>query len=82
MNAVIPKVSRRIALIASLDLMALSVNTAPAKSIKKQNFMDLMTHADSIVTGSVSDQTDGFQGGLPYTEISLAVSQSLKGDHG
>ena len=82
MNAVIPKVSRGVVLLISLALVALSVNTALAKSIKKQNVMDLMTHADSIVVGTVSDKTDGFQGGLPYTEITLSVGQSLKGSHG
>jgi hypothetical protein len=55
---------------------------AHAKSIKKQNIVDLLTHADSIVIGTVSGKTDGIQQGLPYTEITLDVGQSIKGDHG
>ena len=53
-----------------------------AMNVKKQNLVDLLTHTDSIVVGTVAEKTDGFQGGLPYTEITLNVGQSLKGDHG
>jgi hypothetical protein len=82
MNAAIPKASRGVALLVSMVLVALSVNVAHAKSIKKQNIVDLLTHADSIVIGTVSGKTDGIQQGLPYTEITLDVGQSIKGDHG
>jgi hypothetical protein len=41
-----------------------------------------MTHTDSILVGTVSKKTDGFFQGLPYTEITLNVGQSLKGNHG
>ncbi len=82
MKLPIRKASRSLTLLVSIALLALSLNVAHAKSIKKQNFIDLMTHADSIVIGTVSNKTDGFQNGLPYTEITLDVGQSVKGDHG
>jgi hypothetical protein len=50
--------------------------------MKTQNIVELMTHTDSILVGTVSKKTDGFFQGLPYTEITLNVGQSLKGNHG
>jgi len=70
------------ALLATAALMALSLNVAHAKSVEKQNFVQLLAHTDSIVIGTVSSKTDGFQQGLPYTEVTVDVAQSVKGDHG
>ena len=62
--------------------MAMGLNVAQAKNIKKQNLLELMTHTEAILVGTVSDKTDGFHMGLPYTEITLEVGNSIKGDHG
>lgn len=82
MNRSIHKACRGLTLAASLAILALSLNVAHAKSINKQNLVELMTHTDSILIGTVSGKADGFQEGLPYTEITLEVGQSVKGDHG
>lgn len=82
MNRTIRNASRGVVLLVSLAFMALSLNVAHAKNIKKQNFLELMTHTDSILVGTVADKTDGFHKGLPYTEITVEVGQSLKGEHG
>ena len=76
------RVRRGVALLAALALLAMGSNAAMAKTIRKHNLVELMTHSDSIVVGTVTEKTDGFQGGLPYTEITLNVGRSLKGDHG
>jgi len=76
------RVRRGVALLAALALLALGSNAAMAKTIRKHNLVELMTHSDSIVVGTVTKKTDGFQGGLPYTEITLNVGRSIKGDHG
>jgi hypothetical protein len=73
---------RSLASLFALALLALGAGAGHAKSIEKQNLLQLMTHTDSIVVGTVTDVTDGFQRGLPYTEITLSVSSSLKGNHG
>jgi hypothetical protein len=62
--------------------MAMGLSVAHAKNIKKQNLLELMTHTDSILVGTVSAKTDGFHKGLPFTEITVAVGQNIKGDHG
>ena len=82
MKGSISRACRRAALFVSMAVMALGVSVAQANSLQKQNFLELMKHADSIVVGTVSKKTDGFQNGLPYTEITLTVGQSLKGDLG
>lgn len=70
-----------LAILAAFVVMATSSNVAHAKNIKKQNLVELMTHSDSIVVGTVESTTDGFQDGLPYTEVSILVAQSIKGGH-
>ena len=59
-----------------------AINVAQAKNIGKQNLLELMSHTDSIVVGTVNGTTDGFHRGLPYTEITIKVGRSIKGDHG
>jgi len=82
MNRSIHKAHRGATLLVSIVLMTLSLNVAYAKSVSKQNLVQLMTHTDSILVGTVSKKSDGFYQGLPYTEITLDVGQSLKGQHG
>jgi len=82
MNQTIRRALRGLTLVFSLAVMATGASTAQANSMKKQNLLELMQATDSIVVGTVSKKTDGFQQGLPYTEITLDVGQSIKGDHG
>ena len=82
MNVNIPKALRISTILATAAILVTGLNVAQAKNMKKQNLLELMTHTDSIVVGTVKDKTDGFQNGLPYTEITLSVGQSIKGDHG
>jgi len=80
MNGYIHKTSRGMMFLVSVAMMALGMNIAYAKNMKKQNLVELMTHTDSILVGTVSKKTDGFFQGLPYTEITLDVGQTLKGE--
>jgi len=82
MNFSIHKVLRVSTIFALSAVLMMGLSVAHAKNIKKQNLLELMTHTDSILVGTVSDKTDGFQQGLPFTEITIDVGQSIKGDHG
>jgi hypothetical protein len=73
---------RNAVLLVMAAILAVGLNVAHAKSIKQQNFVELLSHTDSIVIGTVSKRADGFQQGLPYTEITVDVAQSVKGNHG
>jgi hypothetical protein len=66
----------------ALLVLVLGLNVAQAKNIAKQNLVQLMAHSTSIVIGTVTDKTDGFHRGLPYTEVTLDVAQDIKGQHG
>jgi hypothetical protein len=81
MNKPVQSASWRPAFLFSLVLIAMSANVAQAKNIKKQNFVELMADSDSIVVGTVTSTTDGLQNGLPYTEVTVLVAQSIKGEH-
>ncbi len=82
MNSIVRSTFRAVALLVSIVVMISSVNVVQAKNMKKQNLLELLTHADSILIGSIAKLGDGFQDGLPYTEITVNVGQSIKGDHG
>lgn len=82
MNTSISRTLRVATILTAIAFLAAGWNVALAKNIKKQNLVELLTHADSIVVGTVTGKTDGFHEGLPYTEITLKVGQSVKGDHG
>ena len=75
MNKHTLSLSRFTTLLVSLGLAMVSLNVAQAKTMKKQNLLELMTDAESIVVGTVVNATDGFQDGLPYTEVTLTVGQ-------
>jgi hypothetical protein len=76
------KTSRVVAAILALQFLAMGWGVAHAKNMKEQNLFELLTHTDSILIGVVASKTDGFQDGLPYTEITVNVRKSLKGAHG
>lgn len=83
MNIFLSRRHRVRAILAVLfAVMATGSGAALAKSIEKQNLLELMSHSDAILVGTVTDKTDGFQKGLPYTEVTVAVGQSIKGNHG
>ena len=54
---------------------------AQAAKLKPQNLTRLIADSDQIVAGKVTRVTDGVSpGGLPYTEITIAVADSAKGE--
>ena len=82
MNRYIDKIFRSASILAAIAFLAGGMNVAQAKMVKKQNLLDLMKHTDSILIGTVKNKTDGFYKGLPYTEITLEVGQTIKGGQG
>lgn len=62
-------------------LLATSFQGADATSVKKMNVADLVTHGEKIIAGRVIAVSDGFDANnLPYTEITVAISETLKGN--
>lgn len=75
--------TRRTAL-ATLSRVALALgcafaaNTASATQVKPHNLTKLINDADMIVSGKVIRVTDGMQGNVPYTEVTISVASSAK----
>jgi hypothetical protein len=68
-----------VAVLAAVAL--LGTPAAHAVKLKQQNLTQLITDADQIVAGKVLRVTDGLTpSGLPYTEITIAVADSAKGE--
>ena len=62
-------------------VLALAGQVSQAASVKSQNLVDLIQLSDRIVIGTVEAVTDGFdQNNVPYTEVTLRVSQSIRGE--
>jgi hypothetical protein len=68
-----------VALAAALALLA--GPAAHAMKLKPQNLTQLIADSQSIVAGKVTRVTDGIApNGMPYTEVTLSVSDSAKGE--
>jgi len=46
------------------------------------NIVDLIQDSELIVRGSVKELTDGFENGVPYTQVTLRVDEALRGTVG
>jgi hypothetical protein len=62
-------------------LLLLVATQAQATQLIQQNLTQLITDSETILAGRVTKVTDGFtQDGIPYTEVTIAVSGSAKGN--
>ena len=67
---------------ASVVVLGLMVASTPshATSVVPMTVVDLLAHSQTIVAGQVQSVTDGFDAqGLPYTEVTLKVSDMIRG---
>jgi hypothetical protein len=65
-----------------LVLLAIPL-AASATSMRAQNIVDLVDLSERIMVGRVIDLRDGFDGrGMPYTEVTLEVTDSIRGANG
>jgi hypothetical protein len=67
-----------------LGALLLAPASAHATSVRKQlDLVDLLQQSELIVHGRVKSVTDGIDArGIPYTEVTLHVSEALKGSTG
>jgi hypothetical protein len=73
--------THRLVAAAALVLAALAATSADATSLRKQNLTQLITESQSIISGKVDRVTDGVdENGMPYTEITIIVSNAAKGN--
>lgn len=61
--------------------LAVTFQHAHATSVKQMNVADLINYGDKIIAGRVTAVSDGFDSNnLPYTDVTVAISESLKGN--
>lgn len=61
--------------------LAATFHSADATSVKKMTVANLIHYGDKIIAGRVTAVTDGFNAqNLPYTDVTVAVNESLKGN--
>jgi hypothetical protein len=62
-------------------LTAILVAPGFGATVLHRNVVDLIALSEVIVVGTVSQVTDGFDpNGVPYTEITMAVKESIRGN--
>jgi hypothetical protein len=61
--------------------LAATFPTAKATTVKKMTVADLINYGDKIISGRVIAVNDGFNANnLPYTDVTVEVKESLKGN--
>ncbi len=67
-------------LVVAAALALVAGPAADAATLRKQNLTQLITDSESIIAGKVERVTDGVnEHGMPYTEVTIAVSDTAKG---
>ncbi len=62
---------------------ALASAPSHATSVRQMSIVDLLDHSQSIVAGRVEKVSDGFDAkGVPYTEVTLKVTDTIRGAKG
>ncbi len=74
-------ISRRTVGLWTLAILLLATCVANATTFKKKaNIVDLVGQSEYILHGTVKNVTDGIDSrGIPYTEITIHVSEAIKG---
>lgn len=79
------RISQKTGWIAFVVVAALGVSggTAGATSVAHQDLVDLIHLSEIILAGQVTTVSDGFDArGVPYTEVTVAVDETLRGPVG
>lgn len=56
--------------------------TEAQEAASAPNIVDLIDDSELIISGMVTEVTDGFENGLPYTQVKVQVSDALRGQVG
>ena len=67
--------------LVAVTLLLLVGSSAQALTLENPSLVGLLRQAGVIVVGTIQSKADGIdEGGLPYTEITLNVEESIRGD--
>lgn len=87
MNRMTPKLGRggmrAMGFGLAILILALLSQVSQAATVASQNLVSLIQHSDRILVGTVETLSDGFDGNnVPYTEVTLRVSDHIRGEAG
>lgn len=76
------KLEAKKVLLAAGLVLALAPGGVPAMSLSNDaNIVELLEQSSDILVGTVASVTDGIgERGIPYTEVTLQVSEAIRGD--
>lgn len=76
--------TRKSALIGLVSICLLGASSAPAlaTSLLHRNMVELIELSELIMEGRVTEVLDGFQNGVPYTEVTVEIRESIRGQVG
>lgn len=77
-----PRLAARLRLALVGVILAAVVPAAAASRVEPLNLVDLIVHSDHILRGTVTRVTDGDNGDVSYTEVTLRVAESILGGGG
>lgn len=73
---------KRLSILALLLLIVVGGKHVYGTGMLKRNVADLIKLSELILVGKVVSVTDGLDGNIPYTEVTLQVSNAIWGDAG
>ncbi len=74
-TAVPPHVTRNSSAVTSTSAESDPISSTP-------NIVDLVGESEYIIRGFVKEVTDGFENGVPYTQVTIKVNEALRGEVG
>jgi hypothetical protein len=80
-----PQLAAKSAPAASATATTTTASTSEPEQIEAAsapNLVDLINDSETIFRGQVKEVTDGFENGVPYTEVKMVVSESIRGQAG
>ena len=67
---------------AQTEPVSEQTETVSNENAGSANVVDLVSDSELIIRGAVKEVTDGFENGLPYTQVTLEVNEALRGQVG
>ncbi|HKX83080.1 MAG TPA: hypothetical protein VJL58_02575 [Pyrinomonadaceae bacterium] len=81
-----PVKQQAVSLKSSTPIESIAKQASEAQSVSEGsgevNIVDLIDESELIVRGMVKEVTDGFENGVPYTQVTVQVSEALRGTTG
>jgi len=81
-----PKTQTKLSATASPALVttngSVAESTTEATASGAPNIVDLIADSETIISGAVKEVTDGFDNGIPYTQVTIEIKETLRGQVG